>query len=72
MSSAFVKESEGEWLNDIASSLKALEAFLSRENNGIRAYTLKISKGENGKEIYAMSNGLSYTKDEQGKWTLLL
>ena len=36
MSQAFVKESDGEWLHDVAPSLSALIVYLTRENNGIR------------------------------------
>jgi len=69
MSSAFVKENEEQWLHEIAPTLNALIVYLTRENNGIRVYEKQTLFSEKaGKEIYLMSNGLSYAKDEEGKW----
>jgi len=69
MSQAFVKESEEQWLHDVAPSLTALIVYLSRENNNIRVYEKKnyISIKDN-KQLHEMSNGLTYTKDNDGKW----
>jgi len=69
MSQAFVKESEEQWLHDVAPSLAALIVYLSRENNNIRVYEKKnyISIKDN-KQLHEMSNGLTYTKDNDGKW----
>jgi hypothetical protein len=67
MSQAFVKESDDQWLHDIGPSMTALILFLTRENNGIRVYEKK-SFIKDGKEIHLMSNGLSYAKDDAGKW----
>ncbi len=40
-----------------------------RENNGIRVYEQRTEVNpKDGKDIHVMSNGLSYSKDEQGKW----
>ncbi len=68
MSSAFVKESEEQWLHDIQPTLNALIVYLTRENNGIRVYEKKSFVNKKGKEIYEMSNGLSYAKDDNSKW----
>lgn len=69
MSQAFVRESEGEWLHDVLPSLSALIQFLTRENNGVRVYEKKNFYSEKHKrELHLMSNGLSYAKDDQGKW----
>ncbi len=68
MSSAFVKESEEQWLHDIQPSLNALIVYLTRENNGIRVYEQKNFVDKKGKEIHVMSNGLSYAKDDDSKW----
>jgi len=69
MSQAFVKESEGEWLHDVAPTLSALILYLTRENNGIRVYEKSNSYSQKHKrEIHLMSNGLAYAKDDQGKW----
>jgi hypothetical protein len=67
MSQAFVKESDDQWLHDIGPGMNALILFLTRENNGIRVYE-KESSIKDGKEVHLMSNGLSYAKDEAGKW----
>ena len=72
MSSAFVKESEAQWLHDIQPTLVALIAYLTSENNGVRVYEKRqyIDK-KTGNEAYEMSNGLSYTKDKEGKWEIV-
>ncbi|WP_153798630.1 hypothetical protein [Foetidibacter luteolus] len=68
MSQAFVRESEEQWLHEVAPTLNALVAYLTRENNGIRVYEQKKMTGKDGAEIHVMSNGLSYTKDKDGRW----
>ena len=69
MSSAFVKESEEQWLHDIQPTLNALIVYLTRENNGIRVYEQKAyADPKTGKQIYVMSNGLSYSTDSDSKW----
>jgi len=68
MSSAFLKESEEQWLHDIQPTLHALIVYLTRENNGIRVYEKKNFVDKSGKEIYEMSNGLAYAKDDNSKW----
>lgn len=71
MSSAFVRESEEQWLHDISPTLNALIVYLTRENNGIRVY----EKGnrldaDSSKTIYLMSNGLEYTTRDD-KWVIV-
>lgn len=62
MSSAFVRESEEQWLHDIQPTLNALIVYLTRENNGIRVYVQKnYLDPKSEKEVYVMSNGLSYS-----------
>ena len=69
MSQAFVRESDEQWLHDVAPTLNALVVFLTRENNGIRVYEKKsFVRPEDGLEIHEMSNGLQYAKDGEGKW----
>jgi hypothetical protein len=69
MSQAFVKESDEQWLHEIQPTMNALIVYLSRENNGIRVYEQRTEVNpKDGKDIHVMSNGLSYSKDEQGKW----
>lgn len=70
MSQAFVREGDDQSLEDIAPTLQALIHFLTRENNGIRVYP-KNTRMDGGREIHEMSNGLSYTKDENGKWKIV-
>lgn len=72
MSQAFVRESDEQWLHDVAPTLNALLVFLTRENNGIRVYEQKTSTEPNtGREVYHMSNGLAYTKDDDGRWMVI-
>jgi hypothetical protein len=72
MSSAFVKESEEQWLHDIPPTMNALINYLTRENNGIRV-TLKAQRADpkSGKAVYDMSNGLSYTVDNDNRWMVV-
>ena len=72
MSQAFVRESDEQWLHEIAPTLNALVVYLTRENNGIRVYEKKSFVREtDGMEIHEMSNGLSYSKDKDGKWMVV-
>jgi hypothetical protein len=71
MSRAFVRESDDQWLNEVAPTIGALINFLTRENNGIRVYEQKSFIDDKGREIHVMSNGASYTKDHNGAWTLV-
>ena len=71
MSQAFVRESDEQWLHDVSPTLNALINYLTRENNGIRVYEKKNSVDVNtGKEVHTMSNGLSYSKDKDGRWCI--
>ena len=72
MSSAFVKESDEQWLHEIAPTMNALIVYLTRENNGIRVYEQqKKMDMKTGKEVYRMNNGLAYTKDADGRWMVV-
>lgn len=68
MSRAFMKEGDDQWLHDVAPTLSALLIYLTRENNGIRVYQEKRLIDADGREVFEMSNGLSYVKDDEGKW----
>jgi hypothetical protein len=71
MSQAFVRESDEQWLHDVAPTLQALIVYLTRENNGIRVYEKEtLIDRKSGKEVHVMSNGLSYTKDIDGRWSI--
>jgi hypothetical protein len=69
MSQAFVKEEDDQWLHEIPGTMTALINYLTRENNGIRVYE-KSKQIKNGREVFVMSNGLSYSKDKEGKWEI--
>jgi len=72
MSQAFVKEGDEQWLHEIQPTLNALILHLSRENNGIRVYEKQhIVDPKTGKDVYVMSNGLSYGKDTDGRWEIV-
>jgi hypothetical protein len=72
MSSAFVKENEEQWLHEVPPTLNALIVYLTRENNGIRVYQKKvIHDPKEGREVHLMSNGLNYSKDDEGKWYIV-
>jgi hypothetical protein len=69
MSSAFVKESEEQWLHEVMPTINALIVYLSRENNNIRVYEKKsYVDPKTTQQVHEMSNGLSYSKDDQGQW----
>ena len=71
MSRAFMKESDDQWLSDVAPTVSALLIYLTRENNGIRVFEEKRFIDTAGREVYAMSNGLSYAKDSENKWRVV-
>ncbi len=71
MSRAFMREGEDQWLSDVSPSLQALLVFLTRENNGVRVYEKEQTTDAVGRTIHKMSNGLSYGKDNNGKWEIV-
>lgn len=71
MSQAFIRESDDQWLSDVAPTVQALILYLTRNNNGIRVYEQKTSIDDAGREVHLMSNGLSYAKDGNGKWEIV-
>ena len=72
MSSAFVKEGENQWLHEIGPTMNALLVYLQRENGGIRIYENKsYYSPEQGRDVYEMSDGLSYAKNDEGKWYIV-
>jgi hypothetical protein len=72
MSQAFVRENDDLWLHDVSPTMNALIAFLTSENGGIRVYEQKNYTDNAGKQVHVMSNGLSYSKDERGKWEVVV
>ncbi len=71
MSRAFMKESDDQWLHDVAPTMSALLAYLSRENNNIRVIEERRYIDEQGREVYEMSNGLAYFKDAENIWCVV-
>ncbi len=72
MSQAFVKESEEQWLHEVPPTLNALIVYLTRENNGVRVYEQKnYIDAKTGKNVSVMSNGLSYSTDNESKWFIV-
>lgn len=71
MSQAFVREGDDQWLNEVPPTLQALIVFLTRENGGIRVNERKHYTDDSGREVYVMSNGLSYAKDDKGVWQIV-
>lgn len=72
MSGAFVKESDEQWLHDIAPTLPALINYLTTENNGVRVYEQSNYIDDiSGKTVYEMSNGMAYSIDNDNKWYIL-
>ena len=72
MSQAFVKESDEQWLHDVQPTINALVVYLTRENNGVRVYEKRsYLNTKSGKEMHEMSNGLTYSKDDEGKWYIV-
>ena len=70
MSRAFMKESDDQWLSDVAPTLSALLLYLARENNGIMIVEEKRTIDPRGREIHHMSDGLAYVKDADGRWSV--
>ncbi|MEO6490779.1 MAG: hypothetical protein ABIO04_12625 [Ferruginibacter sp.] len=72
MSQAFVKENDDQWLHEIQPTLNALLVYVTRDNNGIRVYEQKNHIDPNTrKQVYQMSNGLSYSHDQEGRWCVV-
>ena len=72
MSSAFVKESEEQWLHDIPPTLNALVIYLTREIMVcVRVYERSsFADTKSGKTVHVMSNDGNYSIDD-GKWRML-
>ncbi len=70
MSRAFMKESDDQWLGDVAPTLGALLLYLARENNGIIIVEEKRTIDQRGREVHHMSDGLAYVKDADGRWSV--
>lgn len=72
MSGAFVKEEDGQWLHDVQPTIAALVDYLTRDNNGVRVYeSRRFFHPKDGREVVAMSNGMDYAKDADGRWEIV-
>ena len=72
MSSAFVKESEEQWLHEIPPTLNALIVYLTKENNGVHVYEKKnFFDTKLSKTVHVMSNGGNYATDDEGRWHMV-
>lgn len=63
-----MREGDAESLEEIRPSVHALCVFLTRENNGVSIVERRQSSDSQGRTLHVMSNGLTYTKDERGRW----
>jgi hypothetical protein len=73
MSSAFVRENEEQRLNEVAPSLGALQVYLRRENGGMRIHEIKSwYRQKHQRDVYEMSDGLTYAKGDDSKWYIIL
>jgi hypothetical protein len=71
MSQAFVRETDDQWLNEVAPTLNALIHFLTRENGGVRVYEQRNFTEPSGRQVHVMSNGVSYAKNEKNEWQIV-
>lgn len=72
MSSAFVREGDEQKLSDVGPSLNALMLFLRHENGGIPIReTDSYFNKEHNRDVYEMSDGLTYAKDDESKWYIV-
>ena len=73
MSSAFVRESDDQKLNEVAPNLTALLFYLRRENGGMTIHQNKSYYSQKHKrDVYEMSDGLAYARNDEGKWYIIL
>lgn len=73
MSQAFIRERDEQWLHEVSPTMQALIVYLTRENNGIRIHEVKNYYSEkHQREVHEMSDGLTYSKSDEGKWQVLL
>lgn len=72
LSQAFIREKDEEWLGNVDPNIGALQRYLTRDNSGVRVFEVKkYLHPELMKEVYEMSNGLSYALDDNRRWYVL-
>ena len=73
MSSAFVREGEPQKLNEVEPTMSALLFYLRRENGGVSIReTRNYYNEKHSREAYEMSDGLTYSLNDEGKWYIIL
>jgi hypothetical protein len=72
MSSAFVKEGEYQQLKDVAPNLSSLLIYLKRENGGPVSELRRRFSEIDGREVYDMSDGLTYALNKDNQWYIIL
>lgn len=73
MSSAFVRESDEQNLIEVAPTLHALLVYLRRQNGGMTVREIESYYSEkHGRDVYEMSDGLTYAKNDESKWYIIL
>lgn len=70
MSQAFVREGDDMWLNEVAPTVSALCHFLTKQNGGVRIHLIKTTI-ENGREVFWMTDGMQYAKNEKNEWEIV-
>lgn len=72
MSKGFVSEYDDQWLHEIMPTMNALLRFLKQESNGVTIYEKHgYIHPATGKQVYEMSNGLSYSINDQNQWYIV-
>ena len=71
MSQAFVREGDEQSLSDIPPTMHALINLLTYENGGIRVHERGQLTLPDGREAFRMSNGLTYSKNTDGRWEIV-
>jgi hypothetical protein len=67
-----VKERKRKKIPEKLLCIEELMIYLTKLNDSVMVYVKKIYfDTENGTKIYEMSNGISYTKDNNGEWYIM-
>lgn len=72
MSSAFVKEGEYQPLKDVTPNRSALVLYLRREYGGPVREVRNYYSEKHAREVYEMSDGLTYGLNDEGQWSVML
>lgn len=72
MSSAFVRENDYQQLKDVPPNMASLLIYLRRENGGPVHEMRRRVDEKTQREIYDMSDGLSYALNNDQQWEVIL